>query len=85
MAWVRKHADLIVLLAVVIGLAGLNLIWTAHQVTASQHQWCSTLDLLTARPVPRPADVAANPSRENAWILYSDFVDLRDRLGCAAP
>lgn len=63
-------------------LSGSNLLWTSYQVNAQAHQWCATLDLLTSHPVPRPASPKANPSRAQAYILYSDFRDLRHRLGC---
>lgn len=48
----------------------------------SQHQWCDTLTLLTARPVPKPADPKANPSREQNYQFYETLVHLRDRFGC---
>ena len=67
-------------LVLAVGLA--NLLWTAHVVNTSQRQWCATLTLLTARPVPKPSDPAANPSRENAYIFYSNLVQLRQRFGC---
>lgn len=63
--------------------AGLNLLFTARQVRDGEHKWCTTLELLTAHPVPRPADPKANPSRENAWIFYTDFLQLRRTLGCS--
>lgn len=53
--------------------------WQVHQ---DQLQWCATLDLLTSQPVPRPANPAANPSREQAYQLYTDFMALRGRFGC---
>ncbi|MGH3205927.1 MAG: hypothetical protein ACRDP5_28330 [Streptosporangiaceae bacterium] len=50
------------------------------QVQASQHRWCATLELLTAKPVPSPADPAANPSRLEAYVLYTDFRSLRQEF-----
>jgi hypothetical protein len=70
------------LFVVVLVMFGLDLLFTARQVQDSNHQWCSTLTLLTSRPVPRPSDPSANPSREQTYVLYSDFVTLRHRLGC---
>lgn len=70
------------LATIVVALLLANFLFTAHEVNGSQHQWCSTLTLLTSRPVPRPADPGANPSREQTYVLYSDFVQLRHRLGC---
>ena len=70
------------LLVLTLALSGANLFWTSYVVSRQAHDWCSTLDLLTARPVPRPASPEANPSREQSYILYADFLDLRHRLGC---
>lgn len=53
-----------------------------HEVTSNNRQWCDTLSLLTSQPVPRPADPSANPSRMQGYTLYSDFVTLRQRIGC---
>lgn len=78
-------------LAVAIGVA--NLYWTSHQanttraqfhavIRADDHRWCSTLDLLTSQPVPKPADPKANPSRQQGYQLYMDFQNRRHSLGC---
>jgi hypothetical protein len=73
----------------VVYLFVLNLVLTAlvafglvHYVSAQNAKWCSTLVLLTATPVAAPADPGANPSREQAFVLYSDFRHLRRELGC---
>ena len=63
-------------------LAGAALVLSIRQVSKSDHQWCATLDLLSSHPVSRPADPAANPSRENAWVFYTDVRDLRGAFGC---
>lgn len=65
------------ILVVVLGIGYTT--WSIHQ---SQRQWCDTLSLLTAHPVPKPSDPKANPSRETAYVYYRDFVTLKDRLGC---
>jgi hypothetical protein len=70
----------LLLLTMIVG--GANLAATYLEVRASNHTWCATLDLLTSRPVPRPADPAANPSREQTYVLFTDFTDLRHHLGC---
>jgi hypothetical protein len=57
-----------------------------QQITSNQHasdqRWCGAIDLLTATPVPKPADAAANPSREATYQLYLDFVTLQREFGC---
>lgn len=52
------------------------------QINAAQQTWCQTLDLLTAHPVAKPTNPAANPSRVTAYRLYNDFVTQRERIGC---
>lgn len=51
-------------------------------VAYSNRQWCDTLNLLTSRPVPRPADPAANPSREGQYLFYINLVQLGKHFGC---
>ena len=51
-------------------------------VQQGNHRWCATLQLLTAQPVPKPDDPAANPSRENAWVFYVNLLQLRNEFGC---
>jgi hypothetical protein len=54
----------------------------AQAVAKSNHQWCAALDLLTAHPVPRPADPAANPSRVTSYQWYEVFMHLGQRFRC---
>ena len=63
-------------------LAVLNFSWTVQQVNSSQAKWCTTMDLLTAHPVPKPADPKSNPSREQIYQYYVTFRELRRNLGC---
>jgi hypothetical protein len=67
---------------VMVALIGASLLFNAHEVSSNNHQWCSTLNLITSKPVPEPSDPSANPSREEAFTLYTDFAVLRGRFGC---
>jgi hypothetical protein len=51
-------------------------------VSYSDSQWCETLKLLTARPVPYPQDPAANPSRVQSYDFYESFLNIRTRFRC---
>lgn len=51
-------------------------------IHSSQQQWCTTLALLTSRPVPRPADPQANPSRQDAYLFYVHLATLERDFGC---
>lgn len=57
-------------------------IFAVYQVDVSQHHWCDALTTLTQNPVPKPADPAANPSRAEAYLLYTEFIDLKGEFGC---
>lgn len=63
-------------------LSAASVLFTVQEISANNRQWCDTMNLLTSQPVPRPADPAANPSREQAYTLYTDFATLRQRFGC---
>ena len=56
--------------------------FTFWQVYSSQQHWCQALTTITEHPVPEPADPNANPSRKQAYILYTEFRDLRREFGC---
>lgn len=66
------------LAAAIIGAYALGL----HAIDTSQHHWCTTLALLTEKPVPQPADPAANPSREDAYLFYVHLKELERDFGC---
>lgn len=72
----------IVLFVINFLVAGACLWFTTYQVSHSNRQWCDTLTLLTSKPVAKPANPQANPSRMQTYTLYADFVTLRKRLGC---
>lgn len=78
----RAAWSFVILAALIFCAATINLLWTAHEVNSSNHRWCATLVLLTARPVPSPTSPSSNPSRENAYVFYRNLLDLRDRFGC---
>lgn len=65
-----------------VALIGLSILYSAHAVNSSNRQWCDTLSLLTSQPVPKPANPAANPSRAQAYSIYTDFVTLKNHFGC---
>jgi hypothetical protein len=69
------------LLAAVFGVS--NWWWTDIQIAANNHKFCQVVSGIV--PVPRPADPAANPSRETAYEQYERFADLGRSLGCGAP
>lgn len=81
-AWLaaRKAAVRLVLLIVI--LSGANLLWTAYEVRSVGQDFCGVISGFTAVKVHRPADPAANPSRETSWEWYERFVSLGQRLGC---
>jgi hypothetical protein len=67
---------------VVFAIGGGNLLASAHDANATGRKFCAIVQAATAHAVPKPADPAANPSRENAYVFYLKFVKLGRDLGC---
>lgn len=67
---------------VLIALVGCCLLFTAHMVNAEGHKFCDIVHTATAHAVPKPSNPEANPSREQSYVFYSEFVTLGGRLGC---
>lgn len=76
--WIRARADLLIIIVIVLGVGGAN--W--WHTLAEGREFCAVIEAATASPVPRPADPAANPSRESNYEFYIKFVQLGMRLGC---
>ena len=57
--------------------------WRAEQaVGQSQQELCHIVDLVTANPVPYPANPKANPSRLQSYMFYEAFVTLGREYRC---
>lgn len=77
-AWTKSRRSGLV----VVALFAASLLYTAHAVSTDDHKWCAAMTLLTSKPVPKPANPKANPSREQNYQGYETFVQLKHRLGC---
>jgi hypothetical protein len=71
-------------LIVVIGiLLVANFLFTAHEINASQHRWCATIDTLdNADQAAEHAPPAQKPKGAYSLALIRDFHQLRQSLGC---
>jgi hypothetical protein len=57
--------------------------WRADQaVRQSEQVLCGIVNLVTASPVPAPADPSANPSRESSYRFYEAFVTVGRQYHC---
>lgn len=72
------------ILVIICGL-GADYLLVERAIQHSQQQWCDTITLLTATPVPSPSDPAKNPSRVVEYRLYENFVTLKTRFKCKEP
>lgn len=80
----RIQGRAVVVLFLIASLTGAgNLFWTAHEISGNNHKFCQVVTGVTSVPVPRPANPAANPSRETSWEWYERFADLGRSLGCS--
>jgi hypothetical protein len=62
---------------------GGSFLLTTMQITSNNQQWCDALKILTQDTVPSPADPKANPSREQTYLLYEDFMKIHEHFRCA--
>lgn len=67
---------------VMILLVAASLLYAAHLANSTGHKFCAIVHTATAHRVPKPADPKANPSRQNAYVFYAEFVELGRQLGC---
>lgn len=68
-------ALLVVAMVVPIGVG----IWFTIQT--EQHA-CRALDLIVSHPIPKPANPAANPSREASYEFYQAILTWHNENGC---
>lgn len=72
--WLHRNLALVV--------AVTSILFTVVYVRYTDHLFCQVVTGVTATPIARPADPAANPSREQSWEWYERFVQLGRSLGC---
>jgi hypothetical protein len=76
----RVSLAIVVLFAINALGVGFNLFSTAHEIGTNNRKFCQVISDVV--PVPRPADPAANPSRETSYVQYERAVRLGRSLGC---
>jgi uncharacterized membrane protein len=70
------------LFGLTLALAALNLLYTANYVSQYERHSCQALNLLVSIPAPKPADPAANPSRELNYRFHEALVYWQTSNGC---
>ena len=65
-----------------IAAIGLCFAFTWWQVGNSERHWCEALQTLTQHKVLKPGNPKANPSRQEGYILYTEFLKIRGEFGC---
>jgi phosphatidylserine/phosphatidylglycerophosphate/cardiolipin synthase-like enzyme len=72
-----------IILAVLLAAGWLVVYWLAvGAVNTSDHRWCTTLELLTSKPVAKPTHPASDLSRERAYVFYLHLKELERDFGC---
>lgn len=78
----RNYKELVIFgVIVLLAIAGTYL-FVYYQIDLSQHHWCDALDTLTQNKVAYPVNPSANPSRVEAYNLYTEFVKIKGDFGC---
>jgi hypothetical protein len=72
----------IVAFGLLISSVALAVFLSYRAVSSNNQNWCTVLELLTARKVPYPAHPKANPSRVADYRLYEDFKSLEGTFHC---
>lgn len=72
----------IILVALSLLMGALSIGVSLRAITKSNHKFCQVIISVTSNPVKKPSDPKANPSREQSWENYRNFVDLGRSLGC---
>lgn len=67
---------------VIVALIGASMLFTVNYVKSTEREFCQVVTAATETPVQKPANPAANPSREQAYEWYLRFAALGQRLGC---
>lgn len=65
-----------------LAVAVTSILFTVVYVHVVERDFCGVVTAATSTPVQKPADPAANPSREQSWEWYERFVMLGRSLGC---
>lgn len=63
-------------------LAITSIVFTVVYVRYTDREFCQVISAATETPVQKPADAAANPSREQSFEWYERFMSLGRSLGC---
>lgn len=63
-------------------LSVLNGLFSIREAGITGHKFCDVVHAVTKNPVAKPANPAANPSREQNYEGYILFVNLGKSLGC---
>jgi hypothetical protein len=78
----RRNRELIYFAVFITLAVAACYLFAAYQVDVSQHHWCDALNTLTQHPVLKPTDPASNPSRVEAYDLYTEFLSIKGDFGC---
>lgn len=75
-------SSILIAVLFIAGVAGSYVLGLSN-LHRSQGELCTAFELLTARPVPRPADPSANPSREQNYQFYITLRQIEAAYHCS--
>lgn len=73
----------IVLVAILfVGAVLADFFISQHEASQEVRQLCGIINLVADKPVPKPTDPSANPSRVDLYDFYLAFKQVQSRYGC---
>ena len=78
----RERRSYLILVGISVFLSGLVLLWGIKTVHDNNQHFCQFISSEITGPVVKPANPAANPSREKIWEATVKLIVLGDSLDC---
>jgi hypothetical protein len=78
----NERYSFVMLVVISIILSVLSFLGGLYEQGQNNHRFCQVIHSATTEPIPKPTDPKKNPSREQNYEAYIQFVQLGKSLGC---
>ena len=72
----------VILALISLALSGTSAAISQRAISSSDHKFCDVVSSFIAKPVLKPSNPSADPSREQSYEWYIRFAKLDKSLGC---